>query len=657
MASVKLWDDKLNGYSGCTGTAVVNVVINANNMQKGCWLLHYIPNYADNPTASSWNTTLCQKSQHPGVMFTTDAMEGDSITLKIPYVAPSSYYKLSNGKYDWGRVFLTVVSPLKNGINAVVTDVTGTVFVHFEDFKLVVPTVQALMETSPTAGAPISTILNKTAKVVDTLSAIPPLAAYAKPTVWALKGAAKTAAAFGYSKPTYTNTPMIAISNVAKYSANSNGANGDNSLSMFSDNVIKGITYISPRSEDEMSFNYLKRIQSYYTTFNWAQGDGIGSAIHTQSISPALYRTAYPITTGGHTITAYTYAPFAHVARLFNSWRGSIEITFKAISTVESGRLKFMLTPSPDTPASATLDMTVMSVVMDLTKEREVTMVVPFMSQYHYLGFTDPVGTLTVQVLTKLKMPETVANNVDILVFVRAGKDFEVQGPVPSLMTPVVALMESNITFGDQPIRPATTSYAEECIGEYFSSVKQKLTRCTYMNSSTATTYYGANANVDYLDAVGLDGAGALVGPTWGGGPYTNVIAMYAYRRGANIMNMGGSIHYLTTKGTNVINGYGTSSIVSRALDWKTAYPNTMGVTNSMAQPGSGSRCPYMCDTPFTINRLQKGDTAYTDGDETWCSVATATASAGLLTPWRQYADDFQCGFFVATPLVFGSYA
>lgn len=657
LTSVKLWEEKTNGYAGCTGTAVVTITLNATNMQKGAWLLRYIPCYVNNVTGTSMNQTLMQKSQHPGIMFTTDALKGDSIVLRIPYVAPSSYYKFNNGLYDWGTVFVTVMSPLKNSIAALCTSVDMTVWLHFEDMKLVVPTVQAMSESVDVATKPISTALNATAKIVSKLSAIPPLAAYAKPAEWVLRGAARTAAAFGYSKPTVYPAMTINAALPSRYAGVADGADLSTSFTLSAVNQLSKITYMTPRTEDEMSFSFLKRIWAYFGSYTVTTSDVSGTIVQTIPIAPSVFYSLASKTVGSHTINAKNYAPFAHITNYFSAWRGSIEIKIVAVSTVETGRFKIQFLPSPDVSGGSSLDMTVMTVVLDLSKSKEVTFRVPFMSQYHYISPGDPNGTIVVSVLNAMRAPETVSQDVQFLMFVRAGEDYEVAGPVPNTGMGNVVAMSDSITFGDQPIHDLTTNYAEESVGEMFMSVKQLLMRTNYMSSSSVATNFGASYSLDYIEAVALDGSGALVGPTWGGTCYPHIISMYAFRRGSHIIGVGSNGgSWFTRRGPKYIETFPSDSQTTRPWDWKVNYISNTAVGSANSTLGTGNKVPYMCDTPFTINRLATDDVAHSDGDEAWGAIACPVASAQRLTWWKSYGDDFQCGFFVCTPLVMTTY-
>jgi hypothetical protein len=87
------------------------------------------------PWTAAHNAGLTQKTQHPNVEIDCNDSSG---VIKIPYVTPSSWYDVNQAIYDWGTVYLDVLSPLNTGSGGE-TNVEYTVFLHFENFELDAP--------------------------------------------------------------------------------------------------------------------------------------------------------------------------------------------------------------------------------------------------------------------------------------------------------------------------------------------------------------------------------------------------------------------------------------------------------------------------------------------------------------------------------------
>jgi hypothetical protein len=77
--------------------------------------------------------------------------------------------------------------------------------------------------------------------------------------------------------------------------------------------------------------------------------------------------------------------------------------------------------------------------IIDIREQTEVTLNLPYMIPESYL-WTDPTaswsgntsyysGQIDIQILNDLMAPETCPQTIDILVFVKAGPDFEFQVP------------------------------------------------------------------------------------------------------------------------------------------------------------------------------------------------------------------------------------
>jgi hypothetical protein len=106
------WTNKLQGYMLMRAKAVIRLVINANPFQQGKLVLGVMPlashfTSPDPGFASRHISTLQGFRQLPCVEI--DCRDTVAI-LEIPYIAPNNWYNLKTTHYDWGTIYLNVLS-------------------------------------------------------------------------------------------------------------------------------------------------------------------------------------------------------------------------------------------------------------------------------------------------------------------------------------------------------------------------------------------------------------------------------------------------------------------------------------------------------------------------------------------------------------------
>lgn len=525
MMAQPIWADKLRGYMNYRGTAKVRLQVNANPFQAGRLILAYIPQYAHSPrTFTTHLNSLINISQLPHVEM---SLQDTECELVIPYIAPTTHYSVLSGFYDWGTVFCYVYSPLATGTGT--NSCNYTAWLSFDDFEVEVPIVPQSKSTYPVkrdiikkyrvnaiksnldsevneGKGPVSSVLSHVSSIATTLYSIPMLAPIAGPTAWMTNLAAGVASSFGWSKPVIDSPVKRFMPSPHPYNANINEPDLSNNMGLLADNRVAVMPDVNLSGVDEMSLNFIKRQKSYFTRVTWSSvmlpGSLIGFPCYPSSFAGPLTTVAGPGTTK---IRATDYTPIAFLAKLYQYWRGSLEITLKVVKTeYHTGRLILSFSPqTAQTLISNSQTNYIHREIVDLRDGSEFVIKVPYCYNSMYLDTdqtqNDIFMMLQVNILNELVAPDTCAQSVDILMEVRGGTDLEYQVPKPFNMTPtqLMVVPESggdgqaelvlDSCIGSSTIHDPTKMAAELCIGESSTSLLQLMKRYVRMSTTDAS--------------------------------------------------------------------------------------------------------------------------------------------------------------------------
>ncbi len=676
ITSSSTYMNKLSGYNLVRGTCVLRLQLNANPFQQGRLLLHFVPFYRNRSQASAMNVLLIQKTQHPGVEI---GCRDTEVILKIPYVAPSLYYDLTALSYDWGKAFLTVLSPLIMDPATTSTTVQYSIWVSFENVEVAAPIpIVAHMdaEGAKAAARPISTALKTAGKVAGTLSSIPALSAYARPVQWAADVSARLAYTLGYSKPALNDSINYYAPQQNRYAASGSGVDTSFPLTIVHNNETGLRTDLTPRSEDEMSFAYLKKVQCLWQSVSWPVNST--TQLLTTAIAPTGFYTQTSITGTGHAVTAKCFAPFAHLAQYFSAWRGSIDLTLKFVKTqYHTGRLELIWTPGTVVGGTADQNIGAMRSIVDIRFSDEVVIKLPWLIGQSYLAPSNGSGTFAINVVNALKAPSNVAQSVDVLIYVRAGDDYELAVPFPlSKVLPVTVLAHMDLivneTVGGQKTLPLNTRFAEASIGESVQSIRELLLRYSNVLTNTTPGTSGLAINPYFFECVSIKTSdGSLSSPTWGGSLFSQLGSMYAFYRGgmriAQSSAVTSTIPWKLSLYTNA--AMGSTNYVQNAtnLDVANAWQNPSTFSNWYTEPGVVTselgtvyyRVPYFSDCRFSSVQPVFSDTFSGGGDQPfmWGSAYRLLSASQYVSWMRAISDEFQFGYFICTPLLASAYA
>jgi len=561
LASVTEWANKLQGFNLCRGTAVLKLVLNATPFQAGMLLLHFLPNINERESGTDlmYNSSLSAKVQQPSVAI--DCRDS-AVELRIPYVNSYNWFELKDAIHDWGNFYISVLSPLAVDASGQLTaDVS--LYLSFEDFELAAPLcAQARRPRSKViskgeaeaeavmGGGPVSSALRTVSNIADAVSSVPSLSAYATPVAWAADLAAGVASWFGFSKPVMQTAPIYTYEQSNRYQTTTDGVDTSYPLTWRTDNTLRVLEDVSLRDEDEMSFEFLKRVHTLALpgtptsySLSWANSTTSGTSLTTNPIyvSPTSIYFQNTSTDGAHVTTWKQGSPVFALSQMFSHWRGSFKVRFKFVKTqFHTGRLQFTWTPGHTTLTAPDLNTSILSLreIVDIRFCDEVTLELPYLITSPFLPISNTgvtagsySGRLDVIVLNELRAPETVSSSIEVLMFWFAGDDFEFNGAdagaryFPPYKAHAVPVLDTVI--GDQAVPVKNSSPADECFGEYFCSIKQLLQRYTVI--VVPNTLSGTSGIVWpwYAGVLGTSSSGVI--STTGGDFFCLAAAMYGF--------------------------------------------------------------------------------------------------------------------------------
>jgi len=383
-----------------------------------------------------------------------------------------------------------------NGVSG--TGITIGVYAWAEDVKLMGPTAIAAMQSSEyeLKNGVISEPATAISNIASKLKNVPIVGPFATATEIGARAVAGVAKLFGYSNP-----PVI--DDVLPYQPKSFHAFANVETRFPSDRLC-----LDPKNEvtisrgvigleddgDELAIQRLFGHESFLQGTNWAN-----SQVTDTLLWSALVNPCYSISGGGY----FVQPPMSYFSQLFRYWRGSIIYKFRFIKTqYHKGRVIISYDPNGDISANADTETTCFTRVVDLSVDEEVEIEIPYkatspwneVSPYstQFSNGATPSytynsayhnGCITMRVQNVLTGP-AVSPQIDILVFVRAGSDFQVAAPVE--MSKLLTIADPGGIIQSQDITMDTpqldSQIASLTVGENFGSLRPLLHRTTLVD-------------------------------------------------------------------------------------------------------------------------------------------------------------------------------
>jgi len=691
--STPIYAEKIKGFRLFKGDFVVSVRLNASAFQQGKLILHYIPffEHVSSDQVKCYNRDLIMFCQHPHVQVDC---RGTTYSLRIPYIAPSHYFDLVDQKWAWGAYFLTVLSPLETGTMAT-ADVDYTIYGHWENVKLCAPTLPQSKETMENKGS-ISSGLRALGKVATTLGRIPKVASYAQPLAWAANAAGDLASAFGMSKPRELEGVTTVGQQTLKYTGTADGPDVAIPGGVICENRIETLDYLSYTNEDEMSMAYLQAIPYFMGNYTWttatAKGNDLVSGIN---IGPDMLHKTVSQTYNAKIATYSIHTPIWLFSQLFDKWRGGFKLIIKLVKTeMHTGRFEVTWTPgiNPTAPTNTNSEYSLRTIV-DVRGEDEIEISLPYLLSNDYSLSGETSGKLSIRVIDRLRAPDSCAQQIRLLLFIRGDDDLEFACPGISgySLSPFEpqsdeAIMHSTALpkmsvapIGAMKLDKDDLFHSKRSVGERVLSIKQLLLRMSPMsgilNGLDLTTKSAIAVDPHGVCATHQNhGTGALESGSLGLDLYNIFAGMYMFWRG------GVRLHAIGQTGTQIVsklsNGTTTGLLTDNVSNNGSGYHglpyyawNSNGVSSS-----NGAIYPVnMMDNSQMVvqhvpyyNKFMCSSTRFYDGTQAPQTVDDYPTTNVLLNSsdvfgaktviGRSVCDDFQFMFFVNCPPVLINY-
>lgn len=294
------------------------------------------------------------------------------------------------------------------------------------------------------------------------------------------------AAMVGFSKPAPTE-PAERVTTVP-FPGQSHGYGSDYSdrFSLHQNCQLKPLTGLGGTDDDEMDIRYIGNRMNYLTSYPVTTATPVGSSLATLVVAPTATRQingAKPDGTADNTDYNYCEATqAAYVCNLFEYWRcKSMRYRIVAVKTgFHSARIRISYHPTGGTNALDRDANNAYNKVFDLRESSTMEFSCPWVSPTPWkvsdslsvngsatasslLAYA--LGSLKIELLTKLVAPDTVSNRIDLLVWV-ATEDLQVACPNVPRALPLVYKANSAAVKKDDDIPTPSSDRKTQMLNE-----------------------------------------------------------------------------------------------------------------------------------------------------------------------------------------------
>lgn len=485
-----IWVNKIQGFLSFRGDVKLRFVFNPTPFQAGLLRASFIPFAVNNvPMANTHLYNRDTISQLPGAYYN---LNDNCVELTIPYVSPSYYIERDvNWFPSWGSIYLHVMEILRTGTGP--TSVAWTLWMSIENLELSGQVQPQMANGEPPARrrgrnhsdaeanggkGTISTAFGLGSKLASTLSSIPLLTGVMGPAAWALNALSGAAASFGWSKPVATEQSHFHVLGNNQDSVTALGNYTGGVFAATPDNKISVISDAAPGEQDEMSFDFIKKVWSYWVDFQWATSGTAGTLLWSSTIGPSVLERTY--TVSGQ--TCKTNASCALPMLFTEFYRGGFEVRVRIIKTgYHTGTLAIVFCPgqNPTTPSWNDTAYMYRSII-DIQEGSDYCFTLPYVLPQDYLSNVVAMGKFFVFVVNPLQAPATVAATCDVFLEIRGADDLEYQLPTNCKYTPFVpqgVMVESEGEVFCETLGSSAPSHnllhSTLCIGESVKSLLQ----------------------------------------------------------------------------------------------------------------------------------------------------------------------------------------
>lgn len=578
--------NKLQGFNFIRATLNVKFLVNGSPFYYGKLGAFYRPlaNQMTNTVPTSVPVALQQiaVSQRPHVWLDNQSTSNEEMTLPFLYPLPWASLRTASTMTDLGSIELWQYATLRSANGVTTNGIDITVYAYCADFELAGPTALSVLQADKEyrqdgqISGPASTV----ARVAGALKQVPMIGGLATATEMAANMTAGVANFFGF-----TNVPNVSdvnpYKNIPFQLASSSISEPVMKLSLQpKQEIAVGSDDMGGSAEDELMISKLVQRESFLCGTLWTTTANDNDTLFVGGVSPSFYAFDSSTSAVAHTPLSYWSVPFEY-------WRGSIIFRIKVVrSQYHRGRLNI----NWDVGAKVISDIpnfgdpNTMNVVLDLDQSDEVEVEIPYVQAKTFLrcgmnqsalpswrtwensnaaSIINPIdynGLFSVKVMNRLTAPEATSD-VDVLVFVRAGKDFQFAAPVDIIQGWTHSSLRASVNQSEKVyvVGGSTNDDADlyrQVFGEHIVSLRELLHRsslsCIYQQS-----YSSANA-----------------------GPVNTIVPLKRYPRPPGVYNNGWE--QVTIAATTQQMNFSRMSLINWVLPVFIGYKGSVNITSNV---------------------------------------------------------------------------
>lgn len=497
---------KLEGFRYFRGDLVLRLQVNAQPFNAGILMLFF------NPFGNQLTEQPSSLTHFGGVSgyrhVTMNIAEVTSVEMRIPFMCPLSHYDLITQSGDMGTVLCKVYSQLTGEAS-----VDGALWAHYENVSLEMPTGMPIF-TAQSGGekkaGDVETLLKTTGRISKRFNDVPILGEFSKTVSWAADAAAQVAGIFGWSKPTDPEFETAVNVTYVRNMANFNGKSLSKPLGLDARNAVETPTNVFGTEEDEMAISTITSRWIYLDRFDMTDASAPGTQLWAWPVHPSSCKKYI---NSGNVTNHHTF--LSYLSQTFEFWRGGLCYKFLVAKTpFHSGRIRIIFAPGAllSTPLTSINRDFCYSKIVDLRDTTEFSFSVPFVSNAlwnatHKVNadqpdaqcYETPTGMIYIEVLNKLRNPDTAASSIEFVVETCADEDFQFAFYTRKQIESVARmtaqsradpLFKTNAFTDAKPNRLA--------MGEVVTSIRQVLKRYHKISDSSITPATATEKNKVY---------------------------------------------------------------------------------------------------------------------------------------------------------------
>lgn len=436
---------KLDNYFLINCNLKLKFVINATPFLYGAALVSYepLPAFSADNVAEGVNTAApTLRSQRPHLWLYPQTSQGGEMLLPFYYYQEWLNLTSQGDVTNMGILTIEDIVALQSASGATSQVATIQVYAWAENVKLAGPTYSlALQNDEYDMNGPVSSVASAVSAASEKLGKIPIVGKYFKATSVFTRGLGAAASILGYTnvpvieptKPMYIQTLPTFASSEISFPENKLTYDPKNELTV--DPRVVGLNGV-----DEMDISNIVQRESYLTQFTWAANAAVNTTLFSLNVRPSQRNYVAP--------RFVSNTPMAHIAQLFEYWRGDIIVRFRFVcSQYHRGRARIIWDPNGDVINNNDTTPTSINMIVDISETTDVEIRIPYMQPFawarctdaagitdvfHQRGFIRDVGidngNLAVKVFTN-QTSQVSSANVFVLVSVRGAENLEFSNP------------------------------------------------------------------------------------------------------------------------------------------------------------------------------------------------------------------------------------